>query len=155
MKTAALEKRVAAGERVLLDTSTLVAYFNGNEVVSPVAQHVIDVLVHDGRNAAVVSALTAAEVFVLPLRAAPRGLPHIHAFLTRWPNLSLMNIDLHVAQEAATVRAAHGFKTPDAVIIASGIVAQVAHLVTNDAAWNKKLASMKARFRVCELANYA
>ncbi len=155
MKTAALERRVAAGERVLLDTSTLVAYFNGNEAVSPVARHLIDVLVQEGRNGAVVSTLSAAELFVVPLRAAPQGFPHVHGFLTRWPNLRLIDVDLHVAQEAAAVRAAHGFRMPDAVIIASGIVAQVAHLVTNDAEWMKKLAPIKSRLTVCELAAFA
>jgi len=65
-----------------------------------------------------------------------------------------LTIDLHVAQEAASLRATNNFKTPDALVIATGIVGQVGHLVTNDSEWNKKLLSMKARVQVTELTNY-
>jgi predicted nucleic acid-binding protein len=155
LNPARLEKHIRAGERLLLDTSTLVAYFNDNEAVSSVAQQIIDVFVHEGRNAAIVSTLTAAELFVLPLRNAPHGFPHVHAFLTRWPNLTLLDVDLNVAQEAASVRAAHGLKMPDAIIVATGLVSQVAYLVTNDALWTKRLSILSKRISVCEIAKFA
>jgi predicted nucleic acid-binding protein len=155
LSLARLTRSIGEGERLLLDTSTLVAYFNDNETVSTVAQHIVDVFVHDGRNKAVVSTLTAAELFVVPLRNAPHGFPHVHAFLTRWPNLSLADVDLHVAQEAASVRAAHGLKMPDAIIVGTGLVTQVKHLITNDALWAKRLSVLRKRISVCELAKFA
>jgi predicted nucleic acid-binding protein len=94
------------------------------------------------------------ELLVRPLRIQPTGAVHVHDFLSHWPNLTLLSIDLHVAQEAASLRATHNFKTPDALVIAGGIVAQVGHLVTNDSDWNKKLAPIKARVQVTELRNY-
>jgi predicted nucleic acid-binding protein len=78
----------------------------------------------------------------------------VHDFLVHSPNLTLLSIDLHVAQEAASLRATHSFKAPDALVIATGIVGQVGHLVTNDAQWQKKLASMGSRIQVTELGNY-
>ncbi len=74
--------------------------------------------------------------------------------LIHTPNLTLLPVDLHVAQEAASLRATHNFKTPDALVIATGIVGQVGHLVTNDAEWKKKLAPMGSRIQVAQLGTY-
>ena len=63
-------------------------------------------------------------------------------------------IDLHVAQEAAALRATHNLKTPDALVIATGIVGQVGHLVTNDKAWRTKLEPIKNRVATVELQAY-
>lgn len=154
LNTSAFEARVAAGARVLIDTSILIAYFEQNDSTHTLATFLIDDCVRNGRNPAIVSTVTAMEVLVRPLRAAPRGAIHVHAFLTQWPNLTLMNVDLHVAQEGASLRAHHAFKVPDALVIASGIVGQVGHLITNDRQWRKKLAPIAARIEVTELRDY-
>lgn len=145
---------MAAGERVLIDTSLLIAYFDGTDDTSPIASLLIDDLVKSGRNPALVSPITAMEILVRPLRTAPAGAAHLHGFLTKWPNLSMLPVDIHVAQEAAALRAAHGFKAPDALVIATGIVGQVAHLITNDGEWRKKLAPLKERVRVTMPRDY-
>jgi predicted nucleic acid-binding protein len=94
------------------------------------------------------------EILVRPLRVAPKRAAHVHDFLSRWPNLTLLPIDLFVAQEAASLRATHNFKVPDALVIATGLVSQVSHLVTNDAEWQKKLVPMKARVQVTQTSDY-
>jgi predicted nucleic acid-binding protein len=48
---------------------------------------------------------------------------------------SLQPIDVAVVQEAASIRATRGLTTPDALIVASGVVAGVQILVCNDARW--------------------
>jgi predicted nucleic acid-binding protein len=149
-----LEKRILADERMLLDTSVLIAYFEPSDATHDVAVLLIETFVKQGRNAALVSPVTAMEILVRPLKVKPAAAIHVHDFLSHWPNLSLLPIDLHVAQEAASLRATHNFKTPDALVIATGIVGQVRHLVTNDAEWNKRLLSMKARVQVTEPTNY-
>jgi predicted nucleic acid-binding protein len=155
MKLAALEKRLGPGDRILLDTSALSAYFSTLEAVSLVAGKIVDDFVQTGRNFALVSTITAMELFVRPLRVAPQGFPHVHTFLTHWPNLSLRDVDLQVAQEAATLRATYNFSVPDALIIATGIVNQVAHLVTNDKAWATKLKPVASRVKIALLGDYA
>jgi hypothetical protein len=79
---------------------------------------------------------------------------HVHDFLTHWPHLTLLPIVLHVAQEAASLRALHSFKAPDALVIATGIVSQVGYLITNNGDWRKKLAPIQARVRILELRDY-
>jgi predicted nucleic acid-binding protein len=139
----------------LIDSSVLIAYFEPADATHDVAAVLIDEFVHTGRNAALVSPVTAMEVLVKPLRVAPKAAAHVHDFLTHWPNLALLAIDLHVAQEAASLRATHNFKTADALVIATGIVGQVGHLVTNDKSWQTKLAPMKGRIATVELHAYA
>ena len=139
---------------MLIDTSVLIAYFEPSDSTHTLATFLIDDCVRTGRNPAIVSAVTAMEILVRPLRVAPKSAIHVHAFLTQWPNLTLVNVDLHVAQEAASLRAQHAFKAPDALVIASGIVGQVAHLITNDSQWRKKLAPIAMRIDVTELRDY-
>jgi hypothetical protein len=98
--------------------------------------------------------VTVMELLVQPLRVAPPGAAHVQAFLTRWPNLTLQAIDMPVAQEAASLRATHNLATPDALIVGTGIVAQVGHLVTNDHKWATKLAPIAGRIQVAELTKF-
>jgi len=156
LNSLALEKRIAAGERVLIDTSVLIAYLDGtaNDATHDVASHLVDHMVSSGRNPATVSPVTAMELLVRPLRLSPSKAAHVHGFLTHAPHLTLLPLDLFVAQEAATLRATHKFKSVDALVIATGVVAQVHHLVTNDAEWRNKLAPIKDRIKVTMPKDY-
>jgi hypothetical protein len=55
---------------------------------------------------------------------------------------------LQVAQEAAHLRTARRFSTPDALIVGTGLAAVVRHLVPNDRDWAPTLASMAERIGV-------
>ena len=149
-----LQAKIAAGERILLDTSTLVAYLGGTESVSPVATVIIDDYVRAGRNPGVVSMVTVMELLVRPLQKSPREFVHVRDFLRQFPNLRAVPVDIDVAIEAATLRANHGFKPPDALIIGSGLVHQVASIASNDGAWGAKLAPIAARVMVITLSDY-
>lgn len=155
MSLAGLEKALPEGSRVLLDSTILIAYLNRRDVVSPVAAHVIDALVRGGRNPAVISMVTAMEVFVRPLTHGP-GEPYLHVvdFLTRFPNVRAVPIDMPVTQEAASLRAGYRLAVPDALVMATGIVHQVGHLVTNDRDWSNCLRSLQRRVEVCCLSDF-
>ena len=154
MSHAGLERALPAGDRLLLDTTTLIAYLGGGEAVSSVASPVVDGCVRSGRNHGLVSRVTAMELLVRPMRQSPTGYRHVHEFLTTFPNLRLVEIDLPVAQEAAGLRAAQGFRPPDALVVGSGLVHQVGHLVTNDDQWSTRLAPIRERVRVCLLSSH-
>lgn len=149
-----IEQRIAAGDRLLLDTAVLISYFSGGDRWADAAQAVIEGLVRTGRNPAVVSALTVMESLVGPMRRVPPG--HLTAldFYANWPNLAVLPIDLSVAQEGASIRAHHGFPTPDALVIATGIVGGVSWLVTGDDRWRKRLTPLSSRVRVCYLGDF-
>ena len=155
MSRASIDVALPAGERILLDTTTLITYLNRGEPVSSVADYIIDTLVRSGRNEATVSTITVMEILVRPLRrGTSEPYQHIMDFLSNFPNLRLLNIDLYVSQEAASLRATYNFGPPDALIIASGILAQVGHLVTNDDEWHRKLGPISDRIKVCHLEDH-
>ena len=149
-----LERTIAPGDRLLLDTTVLISYFSGGDRWADAARAVIEGLVRPGRNPAIVSALTVMESLVGPMRRVPPG--HLTAldFYANWPNLTILPIDLAVAQEGASIRAHHGFPTPDALVIGTGVLGGVAWLVTGDERWQKRLAPLASRVRVCYLGDF-
>ncbi len=106
MSQQSLERTIPVSDRILLDTSTLIAYFDGSEDVSPAATWVVEDAVRSGRNPSVVSMVTVMELLVRPLRIGART-PYMHVrdLLTHFPHITLAPIDLTIAQEAASVRA--------------------------------------------------
>lgn len=149
-----LEQALPAGGRILLDSSTLIAYLDGGEQVSPVATHVVDQFVRPGRNRAIVSMVTVMELLVKPRQGEVQGYQHLVDFLTKFPHLSAVSIDLTVAQDAAMLRAAFNLATPDALIVATATTQQVEYLVTNDTRWKSRLNSIPSRAKVCYLADH-
>jgi predicted nucleic acid-binding protein len=149
-----LERELPPGDRVLLDSSAIIAYVDGSEPVSPLATDLIDGWVRVGRNPAVVSMVSVMELLVRPRRRSTWEYLHVMDFLAHHPNLTCQQIDLPVAQEAASLRAAFKLPTPDALVVATGIVAQVSRLVTNDARWTKRLQLVGSRYRVLCLDDY-
>lgn len=154
MSLASLEQAIPVGDRLLLDTTALAAYLDATEAVHPVARHVVEDFVGTGRNQAVISMITVMELLVRPLRAMPPGHHTVLAFIRNQPNLAAVDVDLQVAQDAAFLRAAHRFAPPDALVVGTGLAAQVAQLVTNDNAWEGRTAAFRSRIDVCVLANH-
>lgn len=76
-------------------------------------------------------------------------------FLRFFPNLAIQSVELSVAVEAATLRAQLGFAAPDSVIIASGLVAGVSYLITNDLEWTRRLGGFTDRFTVIQLEKFS
>lgn len=156
MSISSLERALPEGSRILLDSTTLVAYLNREEAVSGLSARIVDEFVASGRNQAVISMTSIVEVLVRPLRAGPpEEYHHFLDFVERFPNLRSLPVDLAVAQEAASVRAVYNLSAPDALIVATGIVAQVGHIVTNDERWVRKLQPLARRVSVVYLNRYA
>ena len=155
MTLASLERALPEGERLLIDTTVFVAYLDGGEATTPLAAHLFENLVQPGRNPAVLSMVSITELLVRPFRAgvsAPYN--NLRDFLTRFPHLRPLPVDLPIAQEAASLRAAFRLTISDSLIVATGIVAQVHHLVTNDADWQRRLQPIGSRIRVCLLSQH-
>jgi len=154
MSASSIAQALPAGDRILLDTTALAAYFDTSEAAHPVARHVVEEFVASGRNSAVISMVTAMEILIRPLRATPPGHHTVLAFLDHHPNLEAVPLDLQMAQDAAFLRAVYRFSPPDALIIGTGLACQVAHLVTNDLDWERKLAAVEGRIAVCTLSKH-
>jgi predicted nucleic acid-binding protein len=150
-----LEAAIPVGDRILLDTSCLAAYLDGTEAVHPVARHVLDAFVASGRNEALISMVTMMEILVRPFQSSPPGHRTVLAFVRHHPNLDAVPTDLQMAQEAASLRASHRLRPPDALIIGTAIACQVSHIVTNDREWARKLAPLETRIGVITLSDFS
>ena len=154
MSVASIAQALPAGDRILFDTTALAAYFDTSEAAHSVARHILEEFVASGRNSAVISMVTAMEILVRPLRATPSGHHTVLAFLDHHRNLEAVPLDLQMAHDAAFLCAAYRFSPPDALIIGTGLACQVAHLVTNDLDWERKLAAIEGRIAVCTLSRH-
>ena len=85
--------------------------------------------------------VTVMEILVRPARGADDQLyDTIVEFLTQLPGLRLREIDFPIAERAASLRARYRLRAPDALIVATGLVAGVERIVSNDREWSTTLA---------------
>jgi predicted nucleic acid-binding protein len=155
LSAADLDAALGTADRVLLDSSTLIAFHSPAEQAHALAEHVLfrieseaDVL-HG-----YVSVVSASEILVRPLRTGRQEFTFMHGFLTGFPNLTLLPMDLLVALQTANIRASSGLRLPDAIVIASGLLAGCEAIVTNDAGWRRRLEPLFREFRWIYLADY-
>jgi predicted nucleic acid-binding protein len=151
---AKLEQAILPGAAVLLDTTSLAAYF-GVEPTSKVAAALIDGFIRSGRNSAVVSAVTAAELLVRPVRSGRSDAGASVIDFVRWfPNVDIASVDLTVASIAAQIRAHEGMKMVDALIAACGLDRSAGVAVSDDAGWPDRLTHRDATMRVLALSSF-
>ncbi|MBM3790518.1 MAG: type II toxin-antitoxin system VapC family toxin [Acidobacteria bacterium] len=87
----------------------------------------------EGRLRGVVSALTLLETLVLPYRSGNAALAgHYEGFLTRSSGLRMHGITVDVLRAAAQLRAVHNIRTPDAIHLATAMIARCPVYLTND-----------------------
>jgi len=120
----------------LIDTSVLIAYLEGGLATTEAATLLIDDWVRSGRNRAIVSAVSAMELLVGPLKAE-RAVDEYLDFLRRFPNLRCVPVDVAAAGQAASLRSRYGLKPPDALIVGTAMAFGADAIVTNDLSWMK------------------
>ena len=86
------------------------------------------------------SVISVSELLIRPIRTSQQAYAYMHSFLTTYPNLMILPVDLAVSLEAATLRSATGSRLPDALIVATGLLAGCETIITNDARWKARFA---------------
>jgi predicted nucleic acid-binding protein len=153
--TAQLDAALGTIERVLLDTSALIAFHNRGERPHRVAVHLLgriersDDVLHG-----YYSVVSATELLVRPIRTGFTEFTFMHTFLTSFPNLDVLPVDLQVATSAATLRAVRNVRIADALIAASGLLAGCEAIITNDEGWKRRLEPLFSEFRWIYLDDY-
>ncbi|MBV8398021.1 MAG: type II toxin-antitoxin system VapC family toxin [Acetobacteraceae bacterium] len=121
--------------RVLLDSSVWIYHFEQHPHFARAAGQVIESL-EEGRFRGIVSELTLLELTVRPLQLGRQDVAdEYELLLSYFPNVELEPVSREVLLEAATLRARYRFRTPDAILLATGIRSSVTAAVTNDAEW--------------------
>src|ERR1035438_7589008 len=122
-----------AGTRLIaLDTSTFIYLIEKHPVffgtVEPIFQ-----AIDAGVVQASTSVLTLLEVLVKPLEANAIALADdFRAAVSASANLRVVAVDRSVAELAAGIRASYGYRSPDAIHLASAQLAGADAFVTND-----------------------
>ncbi len=140
MTAQALDRALGEVERVLVDTSGLIAYHNPSESVHPLAKHLLGRIKDDGDPLrGYFSVMSASEILIRPHRTGVSEFTFMYTFLTSFPNLTALLMDMTVATQAATIRSITGLRLPDAIVVASGLLAGCQAIITNDEKWKRKL----------------
>jgi len=120
------------GTSVILDTNCFIYYFEDHEEYASKLELLFS-MIQDGKIRACMSVLSFLELLVKPKQQGNVFLENRYKLLlTNYPNLKIADISLLIADKAASLRAAHGVKTPDAIILATAIVEKSDYFITND-----------------------
>lgn len=120
---------------VLLDTMVFSYHLGDHPRYAPLTTAILHAI-ESGEIAGLTTAVTLAEVLTLPAQAGGlQALQDYELFLTSFPNLRLVPLDVDLARETALVRGATGLRTPDAVQVAAARVHGADAIITNDRRW--------------------
>ncbi len=133
-----LAEKLAKVSFVALDTAVFIYQFEKNNNYFKLTKEIFSRLDQDAGFIAVTSIITLLEILVKPFKEVHTELAEQYtqkllydAKLTTW----IINGD--IPKKAAEIRAKYGVKTPDAIQIATAILAGAEMLITNDVEFKK------------------
>ena len=136
----------------MIDSSVMITHLEGGELVSPLATTIVDSFLRLERNEGVMSAVTIGEVLIRPYRAGRAR--DVALGLLDMPGLTIRSVDFLVAAEAARMCAESSLRLPDAIVLATGIMAGATCLVTNDRRLATAAPAMAPSLQVCLLSEH-
>lgn len=126
--------KLLRGKIIFLDTAPLIYFIEKNVSYIDVVKPVI-ALIDSQQARGMTSTITLLEVLVLPLREGNKKLADQYkTILLSSSDLETCEITNAISERAAVIRAKYGFKTPDAIQLATAIVRKADYFLTNDAA---------------------
>jgi predicted nucleic acid-binding protein len=132
------------GTVVALDTAPLIYFIEKNPLYTPWLGPFFEA-VERGNIQVVTSTLTLTEVLIHPFRQGNPTLARQYSdILLNARNFTTVPVSPDIAREAASIRAAYGVRTPDAIQLATAILGGATAFLTNDAA----LASIKLNLKL-------
>ena len=128
----ALAGPLAGARLIALDTSAFIYLIEKHPIFFPAVEPVFQAI-DAGSVQAVTSVLTLLEVLVKPIETKATALADdFRAAVSASASLRVIDLDRPIAERAAAIRADHGFRTPDAIHLATASLAGANVFVTND-----------------------
>jgi len=128
----ALEEFLARHKRVGVDTVVFIYHLEDHPRYARLTQPLFEAW-EEGRTCGVTSVITLVELLVKPKRERKSDVAQEYLeLLSTYPNLTIVEIDLKVADLAAELRAKYGLRTPDALQLAAALQAGAGGFLTND-----------------------
>ncbi|SPF46275.1 PilT protein domain protein [Candidatus Desulfosporosinus infrequens] len=127
-----LEDDIKRFSRIAIDTNAFIYLMERHPKYFTIVRELFNA-VEIGKVYAVSSVLLITEILTKPLKDSNKGLADRYlAFISTFPNLGLREIDQNIALQAAKLRARYGFKTPDALFLATAMEEKAEAFITND-----------------------
>lgn len=127
-----LELALTGVEQLGIDSAPLIYYIENHPSYASAVQKVIE-RAEAGQIRLATSVLTLTEVLSQPLEKQAPGIAEAYrAVLLESPELSLLPVDLAIAERAAQLRAIYRLKTADALQIATALQSGCEAFLTND-----------------------
>lgn len=123
--------------RLALDASTVIYWVEGSDALRERISRRLDVVRADPAGQLMASRLARLECRVKPLRDLNTVLLGEYDAVFGAARFVLMDVTAAVLDRATELRARHGFKTPDAIQLASAIEAGADAFLTGDAGLTK------------------
>jgi len=128
----ALEKFLARHERVGADTMVFIYHLEDHPTYAPLTQPLFEAW-EEGKSSGVTSVITLLEILVKPKREGKTEAARDYLeLLTTYPNLTIVEVDLGLADLAADLRAKYVIRTPDALQLAAALQAGAGGFISND-----------------------
>lgn len=119
-------------KKVLLDSSTLIYHLEDIRPYSELTEDLFAALAA-GTVGAVLSIISVTELLTKPFTENQMDrVSEFDSFVLSLPNTDLISPDYSNAREAARLRGRYGMRTPDALLLATGLGAKADALFTND-----------------------
>lgn len=123
---------IDTGKTILLDTNCFIYYFEDNPDYCNKLEKIF-INIQSGKNIACMSIVSLMEILVKPKKENNVFIENRYKLmLTNYPNLSIIEMNYKIADIASRLRANYNIKTPDAIILATGIAENVDYFITND-----------------------
>lgn len=143
MGIAALRSQLHTWKLVALDTNVFVYQLLDHPKYAPLTDLILRA-VEKGRPQAVTTAITLAEILTQAEQDAnTQAAVDYEAYLTLFPSLTLLPIDVQLAKTAARLRAQFRCKLPDALQVAAAYLTQADVFITNDRDLQRRITDPK------------
>jgi predicted nucleic acid-binding protein len=125
-------------KKIVFDTNCYIYFFEGIDPYKSVLKPLFK-LIEQGKIELVASVVNYLELLsCTKLTQKQKDLYQLF-FSPELNYVKLAPVDLMIAQKAAELRRTHGFKTPDAILLATALQHQVDYFVSNDFQLDKPL----------------
>ena len=139
-------------QRILIDSSVWIYHFEGHAEFGAAAGRVIEAL-EDGAFHGVSSELILLELTVRPLQLGRQDVAdEYELLLSYFPHLQLEPVNREILLQAANLRVRHRLRTPDAILLATGMHCGATAAVPNDGAWRVGVSMGMKTILLSELA---
>ena len=122
---------------IALDPCLWIYHFEQHTELSKPVEQILSAVAR-GQCRAIASELVLLELITGPLKLGRQDVAdEYELLLSYYPNLLLAPITRNILLAAAQIRASHGFRTPDAIILATAKEHDATLVVTNDQSWSR------------------